>query len=126
MSIFFGTIGAVYIVLGILIVCISLEDGFKKANNTRWPWSPRRADDIVNVFFGAQALRARVFTTLGQVVAGVLGIVFTEKLIAINGIDLSEASFGSTNQLLPFLVGLFTFISTMTSILRESSSSLFY
>lgn len=51
--------------------------------------------------------------------AGITTIVFTEKLIIGNNVDLSEASFASTSQLLPFLVGLSTFLSTICTCLKD-------
>jgi hypothetical protein len=45
--------------------------------------------------------------------------VSVEKLISLNSIDLSDVEFLSTGQLIPFLVGLFTFISTMWGIITN-------
>ncbi|KAK0641373.1 hypothetical protein B0T16DRAFT_461446 [Cercophora newfieldiana] len=50
---------------------------------------------------------------------GCTGIVSVEKLISLNSIDLSDVEFLSTGQLIPFLVGLFTFISTIWGIITN-------
>ncbi|KAK0732037.1 hypothetical protein B0H67DRAFT_92649 [Lasiosphaeris hirsuta] len=48
-----------------------------------------------------------------SVASGSIAIAFTEKLVSGNNIDLSEASFTSTSQLIPFLVGVASFFSTV-------------
>ncbi len=58
------------------------------------------------------------FAVIGLFI-GASMIVSTEKLITGNAVDLSEASLSSTNQLIPFLVGLFTSISTVWSVVKE-------
>jgi hypothetical protein len=50
---------------------------------------------------------------------GVSLVVFTELELKRNKVDLSDSPLTSTNQLLPFLVGLFTFISTVWSVMTE-------
>lgn len=61
---------------------------------------------------------ARFFAAL-SLVTGVTTIVFTEKLISGNDIDLSEASLGATNQLIPFLIGIFSFVSTIWTVFKD-------
>ncbi|KAF2122684.1 hypothetical protein BDV96DRAFT_639256 [Lophiotrema nucula] len=51
--------------------------------------------------------------------SGVNIIVFTEKMLARNDVDLSDASFESTSQLIPFLVGLFNLVSTLYSSFKH-------
>ena len=50
---------------------------------------------------------------------GVSAIAFVEKTIQINHIDLSEAPFNATSQLISFLVGLFSFLSVAWSCVKK-------
>ena len=61
----------------------------------------------------------RGFIVSAILFGGCTGIASIEKLISLNGIDLSDVAFLSTGQLIPFLVGLFTFISTAWGILTN-------
>ncbi|KAJ2902869.1 hypothetical protein MKZ38_010680 [Zalerion maritima] len=46
-------------------------------------------------------------------------IATSEKMLKGNDVDLSSAEFTGTSQLVPFLVGLFTFVSTVGSCWRK-------
>lgn len=50
---------------------------------------------------------------------GITVIVFTELVLKRNRVDLSGAPLTSTSQLLPLLVGIFTFVSTIWSIVTD-------
>ncbi|KAJ2900733.1 hypothetical protein MKZ38_002269 [Zalerion maritima] len=50
-------------------------------------------------------------------------IVWSEKTLKGNEVDLSSASLSGTSQLVPFLVGLFTFLSTASSCVRNRNRS---
>ncbi|KAK3356619.1 hypothetical protein B0T25DRAFT_565963 [Lasiosphaeria hispida] len=62
----------------------------------------------------------RVVMVIAILFGGCAGIVSVERVISLNSIDLTEVGFLSTGQLIPFLVGLFTFISTAWSIITNS------
>ncbi|KAK1761516.1 hypothetical protein QBC47DRAFT_370315 [Echria macrotheca] len=47
--------------------------------------------------------------------AGIVTMLMTENTIAVNQIDLSDTPLGSTSQLIPFLTGLLSFLSTLYS-----------
>jgi hypothetical protein len=51
--------------------------------------------------------------------SGTSVIVFVEVTIKINNIDLTGATLSNTSQLIPFLVGLFTFLSVAWSVLKN-------
>lgn len=53
---------------------------------------------------------------------GISVIVFTELVLKKNMVDLNGAPFTSTSQLLPFLIGLLTLVSTIWSILNRNKS----
>jgi hypothetical protein len=55
----------------------------------------------------------------GMALTGVYTIVYTEKMISGNNIDLSDVPLSSTGQLVPFIVGLCTFVSTIWAILKD-------
>jgi hypothetical protein len=59
---------------------------------------------------------SRAQFALSALLVGIVTIIFAEKLISVNNVDLSEVSLISTSQLIPFLVGIITFISTVLSI----------
>ncbi|KAK0630862.1 hypothetical protein B0T17DRAFT_507298 [Bombardia bombarda] len=51
---------------------------------------------------------------------GVIIIVFTELILWANHVDLSDARLDSTSQLIPFMVGLFTMVSTVWTCIKDS------
>ncbi|KAL4744927.1 hypothetical protein BDW72DRAFT_199128 [Aspergillus terricola var. indicus] len=53
---------------------------------------------------------------IGLAPAGISTIVFGEKILAGNNIDLSDAPLLSTGQLIPFIVGLAGLVSTVWSV----------
>jgi hypothetical protein len=50
---------------------------------------------------------------------GIASIIFTEKMISGNNIDLSDSKLISTSQLLPFIVGIIGFISTAWTVTKD-------
>lgn len=63
----------------------------------------------------------RLSLASGVVFTGVTIIVCVEMILKGNNVDLSDATLGSTSQLIPFLVGLFTFVSTVYSCIDDMS-----
>ncbi|KAK4449817.1 hypothetical protein QBC34DRAFT_484745 [Podospora aff. communis PSN243] len=61
----------------------------------------------------------RFIVVISILFSGCTGIASIEKLIALNAIDLSDVNLLSTGQLIPFLVGFFTFVSTGWSIVTN-------
>jgi len=103
LSVFSCLTGIIFIVAGfaLLVYRLTADDGDDKAD----------IDDDMRSGFVALAIVALVI--------GVITIVFTEKLISGNDVDLSDDSLGSTNQLIPFLVGLFTLMSTIWTVFDD-------
>jgi len=66
---------------------------------------------------GKKLGRFRAIGVVAVLASGAHAMVIVEKIISINHIDLSEVAFTSTGQLIPFLVGLFTFLATLWSCL---------
>ncbi len=61
----------------------------------------------------------RVFMVAFALFCGGFFIASVEKLITLNHVDLSEGEFLSSGQLIPFVVGVFTFVSTIWSVLMR-------
>jgi hypothetical protein len=51
---------------------------------------------------------------------GTVSIVFTEKMISGNNIDLSDSTLISTSQLIPFIVGIIGFVSTVWTCVKDA------
>lgn len=51
--------------------------------------------------------------------AGIVSIVFTEKMISGNNVDLSESTLISTSQLIPFIVGIIGLSSTVCTVVKD-------
>jgi len=51
--------------------------------------------------------------------AGIVTMAMTENTIQLNEIDLSDTPLGSTSQLIPFLTGLLSFLSTLYSCVKR-------
>jgi len=62
---------------------------------------------------------AMALTAIPLSAGGIISIVFTEKLLSGNDVNLSDASLKDTSQLIPFLVGLFTLVSTIFSSFKD-------
>ncbi len=62
---------------------------------------------------------AQVFAFI-SICVGAVTIAFTEKLISGNNVDLSEASFDSASQLIPFLVGVSTLFSALWTCVEDT------
>ncbi|KAL4765791.1 uncharacterized protein BDW70DRAFT_155443 [Aspergillus foveolatus] len=73
--------------------------------------------NMMEVVMKAWPVRAAmVLPKLGLAAAGVSTIVFAEKILAVNNIDLSDAPLLSSGQLIPFIVGLAGLVSTIWSV----------
>jgi hypothetical protein len=66
-----------------------------------------------------EARTGSIYIGVISLVFGVIGIAFTEKLIIVNDIDLSEADLSNSSQLVPFLIGLFSLISCLWQIIHD-------
>lgn len=63
---------------------------------------------------------ARGFALLALVFSAII-IAFTEKLISGNNVDFSEATLENTSQLIPFLIGVFSFVSTIWTCIKDTA-----
>ena len=61
----------------------------------------------------------RIFIGFGLLFIGASITAFTEKMLVRNDVDLSDANFESTSQLIPFLVGLFNLVSTLYGSIKH-------
>jgi len=57
--------------------------------------------------------KEHISSAFASLFGGISIIVSTEKILAGNHIDLSDTPLLSMSQLIPFLVGLFTFVTTI-------------
>ena len=80
----------------------------------------RELDDNHQNFYDSVLWKtARILASIMLLFSGVNIIVFTEKMLIGNDVDLSDANFESTSQLIPFLVGLFNFVTTLYGSLKH-------
>jgi len=118
-SIIFCVAGAAIFVLSVVLafmhlgwrVLFHLDDMAKAAQE-------EDGDSIVRAAGKQTSKLKEALKILGVAVllfVGILTMVMTEQTIQVNSIDLSETPFDSTSQLIPFLTGLFSFLSTFWS-----------
>jgi len=116
-SIIFCVAGAVIFVFSVILaffhlgwrVLFHLEDMEKAA---------QAEVDIIDRAPAPPVKKRKVLKLLGVAVllfVGIVTMIMMEQTIRVNNIDLSSTPFDSTSQLIPFLTGLFSFLSTVWS-----------
>lgn len=83
--------------------------GEKTAGEGRGEGDDDEDDEIAYTVFACIALPV-----------GIVSIVFTEKMISGNDIDLSDSTLISTSQLIPFIVGIIGFVSTVWTCVKDT------
>ncbi|OAA59193.1 hypothetical protein SPI_06395 [Niveomyces insectorum RCEF 264] len=105
--------GAFIVVLGLYLI-YSRMDGNRTLADT-WIAEKVKENTDAPAPSSEDTSGARLVLVLLFLFGGGLTIATTEKIIHLNQIDLSDANFSNTGQLIPFLVGLFAVISTIFS-----------
>lgn len=116
-----GCLSAPLLILGGCYLIGSSMKGRRKLGDTSVVTRMREAiqSEGVDVDLGGvkRSGTTRIIMVASILLGGCGGIASVEKMISLNDIDLSEVGFLSTGRLIPFLVALFTFISTAWAII---------
>jgi hypothetical protein len=99
-------------------IAIARKIRHKRGNTPQMPQAMTRFSETSS-FTDGSSPREIMFTRTIAGLVGVNMIVITEKILSGNHLDLSDVPLSSTGQLIPFIVGLCTFISTLWSIFKD-------